>query len=478
MYAELNNINTKGLVNQEDNAIELLEEVYSNFFYDSGINNDILSTIKDTTYDYDYKNVDEVLKSFIGVYKLNTNKIKAQKTKKLLFELYQYLIDARAHGFNSDISLYDGYIIKNLEKYDEFLTVIESKKYNEQSEVLQKGMILDSHNREIKALKWIRKELKQIIDIEDSVIESKWWYKNYTNENHSKDYYLVITNSQSSILGMSSYQNEKTNGEKAWCSCQTIKRNHEYYAKGTLCTMTDMGSIIMYITDGTTTYFEGLSKNKFKHQTMNYRYMLRLLKDSQKQYIVIDRGYPEKAFLEQVMEIVANICRNIGIDFSIFYNYNDTQNSGVNENYNKYILNSIDTLCVNSSYKITATENEPRLKDCSDCDNWINFDYNCDNNCLKCDYNCANYCGNCPTPCTNGNCAECSGCYDFEDVYIGHYDDNSIDRGLQADCELYERKYRIIHPRQITLNNVNKEDSNNEQANTEIPQNNIGSIAI
>jgi len=319
MFKQIDNVTTLGLRCKE-NGRQMFEYIWEQF-YENNLTEYIHEYIYDECiYDDNYKKVDELLIPFIGVYPLECNALND--------EWSPLFIDKLARWMYTDIS--------SISSTNRYTTKIDEKStqhiLNKILSVLQLASDFNQgicyyQGRKIKIIKFIKSQLKKCIEISDTKLEQFDWYRYYIMKKETKNkLYLVITNSIASQLGMSSYAPKKENN-RVWTSCQTISGHNYGYARCVPSNLTDKGSLICYITDGSDVDFYGIEHKDYTHQTIMYRWMLRLLKsETGDAYLMLDRAYPHDGYASLVIDKLLQLSNENNIPLTLSKGYNSTQN--------------------------------------------------------------------------------------------------------------------------------------------------------
>lgn len=420
----------------------------------------------------EFKDVHDKLKPFIGVYDLKSQPQWYEKFKNLFYD--------------------------NIREYDEGLNV-DYDFYDEVREVFATfdgDFILDKHDRKVKLMRWLLKRCvkyfadKQYLDEQnnpykaDFFTKSDWYQFHEKNVNTKTQQYLVITNSISSTIGMSSFapSNPKYDYKKAWRSCQSlgVKYNFAGYCCGIWSNVFDTSSLIMYVTDGSMTGM--LSENsifeQWEHQTMFHRAMLRLSFQGDKPYITVDRWYPHcpANIITSTFDILHKIAVDNEIALSMFSGYNESQGGTLNTLQFISKQFTLERPVTTTSPPIQLPKRQRKKLNCNTCAImqgtacWYCVHSRTDNaeQCQTCVHRERNYCLRCTQfcgDCSERSCDECPSapCYStVQEPISSHYVDNgSVQR---ASAEEYSVMYHLNELQPIeTQKPIKKEGTSNEK---------------
>ncbi|MDD3414867.1 MAG: hypothetical protein PHY47_12815 [Lachnospiraceae bacterium] len=474
MYIEKNGINTLGLLRpKEINGIEMLNNIWK-INWEGIIDESIHEQIIENTYDNNYKYVDDILKPLIGIYPLNIieqrwvktfiNKVKEAIT-------VEYLIYEKNYNLtNENMTKGEFVAIRS----DIFRAVDEADYI--------KGTTLDSYKRETKLLKYIKQQIKKIVRMTDQQFDSEEFIKYYVKyKESSKPLHLVITNSISSFLGMSSYAPKKSGSDnnRLWTSCQSALYSESGYLRSLPSNFLDSGSLIAYVTDRVGINFLKYGEkvlrandnidNETMHQQMYARYIVRALKsnEDERPIIAFDRAYHSSMYTETILNTIAPIIKNIGYTLALHYSRNIAQMENVfdDRQYTKH-KSAIDA---NSAFPIQASikhnNSSYEYDKCETCAHTINRNCdNCDNDndCDDCEFYGITRCGECinfdGVECANRFCHECASnsfkCrykINLQDAFT-HYDDQNSVTNMDnskiiiddIDRYTYKIKYKVF----------------------------------
>jgi hypothetical protein len=434
MFKECDGITTLGHDKNEFNGVQLWYDIWYTW-YEGQFDISVKDYIPNNwIYDNNYKIIDDNLKNLIGVYPIDLSGVVDWDGE------FRSMFCCWANDFipHPEIRPYElsqldpKYIEKEI--YNKKVTNIHDKlKHADYSQ----GIITDN-NRNMKIIKWLKKQIRTELNIEisDTELEQTDWYRFYVKKKESKkQLYLVITNSVASILGMSSYAPIDDYGSRIWQSCQTIAEYPTEYARALPVNIMDPGSLICYVTDGNTVEFNDygeLCDGDYNHQIMMARWMLHLLRDtcSNDLVVALDRAYPNDAYSKPVMDQVLKLCQENGLLFSIYCDYNSTQ--GSKHFFASDYIDESNFIYAESAFPIRyLTVDSKEKPDCEYCDFFVERmcencdDFDCD--CTCCEWNQVHHCSRCDhysDDCLYRNCSECDYAYCYEgDELLGYYDD-------------------------------------------------------
>lgn len=353
----------------------------------------------------EFKPINESLKPLIGVYPLGTYKFPKWwsefKVEYVNF-ITDYMKDEIVEDYNKDKNE-----LKETQKLIETVELLGRMT----PQNLKEGKLPNGE----KIIKRLKKTAEMITEYDNDVLNTQWNRIYETNKTSTGDEYVVITNSISSTIGMSSYFENPEHS-----SCMTILKgnNARSYAKGLWSNVLDKNSLILYVTNGSERgfYNEDILSKSYPHQAMTTRYILRLIKtedltfctscggikeytESEKSYcphckevtnnkqyeqperigVVLDRAYPHNAYTHSILKLLKELCDKNNL--TLFYHvlYNDTQTT--NEDNNKY-----DIDLTTKEYRALDVEPIPytHSKDydnvCEECSKYISF-----TSCQECD---------------------------------------------------------------------------------------------
>lgn len=420
MYKQLNGINTLGLeFSDKITGKEMFEKIW-----DYKLKNKLSKTIKEeilnNMYDDNYKQVDERLIPFIGVYPLH---ITCQEWVKRFKEMVTNAITVDYLIYQKKYQLSNPMITKG-----EFVLIREDIfRAIEQADYM-KGITIDLYGRKTKLLKYIKQQMKKIVVIDDKEYDSQEFVKYYNkHKESSKELHLVITNSIASFLGMSSYAPKKGNS-RLWTSCQSILISGSSYDKCLPTNLVDKGSLIAYITDGTTINFLGYHNvgqtEDSNHQIMIARYIIRFLdsnSETGKVIVAPDRAYHSSMYSDSVFNILAQLCKKNGYSLGIHTKNNFAQQEMVIDPIEKYTDKNTKIEYANSLVPIKASPD---------------ITYDSKEQCFRCSHNaligCQLY-----KNCNNTNCRDCK----FDNVYNCELCGNfNLDECAGKDCSQCENR--------------------------------------
>jgi len=411
MYKQLNGINTLGLEFPDKiTSKEMFEKIWD-YKLKNKLSKIIKEEILNNMYDDNYKQVDERLIPFIGVYPLH---ITCQEWVEKFKEMVRNAITVDYLIYQKKYQLSNPMITKG-----EFIQIREDiYRAIEQADYI-KGITIDSYGRETKLLKYIKQQMKKIVIINDKEYDSQEFVKYYNKyKESSKELHLVITNSIASFLGMSSYAPKKGNN-RLWTSCQSILFSGSGYDKCLPTNLVDKGSLIAYITDGTTINFLGYhtvgQTEDSNHQVMIARYIIRFLESNSETGKVIvapDRAYHSSMYSDSVFNILAQLCKKNGYSLGIHVKNNFAQQEEIINPIEKYTNRNTKIEYADSLVPIKASPDitYDSGKRCSNCSHSMligcqSYEYCDDTNCEDCKfhdvYNCE--------LCSNFNLDECAG---------------------------------------------------------------------
>lgn len=462
MLKSVDKVTTRGLIRNDETGVKLLDEVYERW-YDNTLEQKLVDKIEENSYDGDYKNVDEILQKFIGVYpvEITARPIWAstfiQMYTTWIYYCYRYNRDCPENVKFPVAGQYRDCMDKLYKVKEESMKeigegwnksiVIETyrgdistKMYNDDVFDFISGYATEG-KRTMKILKYLTQKTREHIEITQEQIEQLEWYRYYVKHKESNQkLYLVITNSLASLCGMSSYAPKKDDNNRLWQSCQTHETNNEGYAKKSWANLRDEGSLIMYVTDGTNVNFMGFSNDRYMHHAMFTRWMVRLLKRNDSYALAIDRAYASDQYSEAIFHKVYELCKEHGVDMAVHSSYNSGQ---CEEVFDVERYKHGDYMYYKSAHDIPIVYNYQREScehDCSTCPRMVNrLCRACtpvdDDACDACEQNETRHCENCGNfserRCANRDCDECeyNPCNadedDCDDDYgkYTHYDD-------------------------------------------------------
>lgn len=423
----------------------------------------------------EFKPINPLLEPFIGVYPLGIYKFpkwwKEFKTEYVNF-VTDYMKDEIIDDYNKEEA-----------------QLKETKKLIETIEML--GDMNPKHLKEgklpsgEKIIKRLKKTAEMVTNFEGDVLSCEWNRIYETNKTSTLEENLVITNSISSTIGMSSYFENP-----AHSSCMTILKgsNSSNYARGLWANVLDRNSLIIYVTNNNVRdiYNSDKLKSSYPHQTMVTRYILRLveskdlylcdrcgavkketknksvcpncqnltstnlIKQTERVGVVLDRAYPHNAYTHSILKVLEKICKENNLDLFYHASYNSTQSTDEDgKDYldltkTQYRVTDVDPI------KYVFKKEYDRI--CENCDSYIE--------CLSCD-KCNPYsreiCNGCKLKeKTIKICTECPShlhevdyCRDPRNVGIRAYSDNGTSSGSNFsskcfyDNEHYKVRYQV-----------------------------------
>lgn len=478
MYKQLNGINTLGLeFPSKITGKEMFKKIW-----DYKLKNKLSKTIKkeilNNMYDDNYKQVDERLIPFIGVYPLD---IICQEWVKQFKEMVRNAITVDYLIYQKKYQLSNPMITKGefVQIREDIFRAIEQADYT-------KGITIDLYGRKTKLLKYIKQQIKKIVIIDDKEYDSQEFVKYYNkHKESSKELHLVITNSIASFLGMSSYAPKK-GSSRLWTSCQSILFSGSGYDKCLPTNLVDKGSLIAYITDGTTINFLGYHNvgqtEDSNHQIMIARYIIRFLESNSETGKVIvapDRAYHSSMYSDSVFNILAQLCKKNGYSLGIHVRNNFAQQEEVIDPIRKYTDKNTKIEYANSLVPIKAS---PDIKydskeQCSRCS--YNALINCQlykdcdgTGCEDCEFDNIYHCELCSNfdldECIGKNCSQCENrscpCEFYSNITMyAHYDDQlgytTVDNRDCFDLKTltFRYKYKLyVDVEDKVLENTNK----------------------
>ena len=342
----------------------------------------------------EFKPINPLLEPFVGVHPLGIYKFpewwKKFKTEYVNF-VTNYMKDEIIDDYNKEEVQ-----LKETKKLIETIELL-----GDTTPMLLKEGKLPSGEKIIKRLK---KTAEIVTNFDDDVLSAEWNRIYETNKTSTIEENLVITNSITTTIGMSSYFENPSHS-----SCMTILKgnNSSSYAKGLWANVFDRNSLIVYVTNGNVRDIYNADKleNTYPHQVMVTRYILRLVESKDlhickncgaikteiegksfcpncKKYtstnkieqtnrigVVLDRAYPHNAYTHSILKVLEKICKENNLDLFYYANYNNTQTS--NEDKENYLdLTTKNYLAVDvEPIKYVFLKKYDKV--CRDCNNYI-----------------------------------------------------------------------------------------------------------
>lgn len=348
MFKELNGINTLGLTAKNMTGRKIVDYLWNNK-YKSTLHKQVIDHVNKSCFvDDNFKEVDERLDEITGVYELPA------VAKPYWVDDFIQLFTSYATLENLLIS--KGYSIVNKEaKCEDFFTMTNALTEKLKEADYVDGLIEDDSKRQVKIMKYIKQQLAKFVTIPDKDFDATDFVKHYIKyKEASKPLHLVITNSVPSFIGMSSFAPDK-GGSRVWTSCQSVFASGSDYTKGLLSNITDKGSLICYVTDGTSVKAYGAENRDFDHQVMLCRNLLRLMyvPDKKKYTLVLDRAYPNAMYTPQILSVLKELAKEIDVEVSMHLSYNSAQNGkDYFEEYRQKLIKNIPQCEAESAHPI------------------------------------------------------------------------------------------------------------------------------
>lgn len=458
---------------KEGKSYDLINEIWEKKHLDKVLSKKTKKEILDIADGNEFKPVNPLLEPLIGVYPLGIYKF-PDWWNKFKIEYVNFITDYMKEEIIDDYNK-EEIELKETKKLIETIELLGDMT----PQLLKEGKLPNGE----KIIKRLKKTAELVINYEEDILSAYWNRIYETNKTSTVEENVVITNSIASTIGMSSYFENPDHS-----SCMTIMKNSNAssYAKGIWSNILDRNSLIIYVTNGSERgfYGEDAFDNKYTHQAMTTRYVLRLIQtgdmdvcnncgaikkntsnnksycsackqvtntthinNTQRIGVVLDRAYPHNAYTYNILKLLNKLCKINNLDLFYYDNYNDTQTT-----------NEMDDRGLElTSKKYRALDVEPvlytMLKDydsiCQECEHYIES-ISC-NICKPCS---TNICNNCKLK--NSKISICSLCRDGrkycknpENVATKAYADNAVRGGSgftyynAYDEEHYRMQYNV-----------------------------------
>lgn len=470
----------KGLVNETDNAEQMIERLWKEIGIGSAVHAKTKLQVLENIQDEYFKPITEELQKIRGIYNLEITKFpewwRGFKRQFVDF-LTDNITDELADDYNNER---ETHAIQKLIETEQQLATISVQQ-------LKEGKFPNG-NKIIKHLK----KITQLCcpDVTDEDIFKSEWYRTYEkHKTTSFDEMLVLTNSIPSFLGMSSYF-ENPNHQ----SCMTLVHYATNNARGIWSYCLDPGSLIAYVTrDNLVREFKGIGG--LPHQAMITRYILRLVKTAtlyqcphcgemyvepltrickackrpHPDYIIkkpdpklgegvlglmLDRAYPHAQYTGPIMKLLKQLCDENNLKLFMLQNYKVAQHGGAeyearHDGKIHYVTSAEPIPHTYLRRYIEHCENCSSLNEIKSCDvcNPIHYSL-CENckfkgtkvlRCVECEYN--DYCP--PNDCKDCPLRPCMNRYDR---ITTHYDDHAgadYHPGTQLQNLDYKKIYKV-----------------------------------
>lgn len=418
----------------------------------------------------EFKPINPLLEPFIGVYPLGIYKFpkwwKEFKTKYVNF-VTDYMKDEIIDDYNKEEAQ-----LKETKKLIETIELLGDTT----PRLLKEGKLPSGE----KIIKRLKKTAEMVTNFEGDVLSCEWNRIYETNKTSTLEENLVITNSISSTIGMSSYFENPEHS-----SCMTILKgnNSLYYARGLWANIFDRNSLIIYVTNNNVRDFYNSDKlkNSYPHQTMVTRYILRLveskdlyecsrcgaikqnsanksfcsncqtitgtnlMKQTERTGVVLDRAYPHNAYTHSILKVLEKICKVNNYDLFYYTNYNSTQST--DEDGKDYLD------LTKTNYKVTDVDPIKYVflkkydEVCEDCQFYVKC-----TSCDKCNPYSNEICNGCKFKeknikiCSRSN-NKINFCKDPRNTGIRAYSDNGMSSGanFSSKCFYDNEHYKVAY---------------------------------